>query len=124
NYHVLPSGPLSTIRSGPSKFRWESISYAGMKIRELKCNGYERVIRADDDSAEYHSIIAIHNTRLGPAVGGTRLWRYDSEDDALHDCLRLARGMTFKSAFAGLPLGGGKSVIMSPANGKLNREEL
>src|SRR5438105_2048985 len=95
-----------------------------MKLRELKCNGYERVIRADDDSAEYHSVIAIHNTRLGPAVGGTRLWRYDSEEDALHDCLRLARGMTFKSAFAGLPLGGGKSVIMSPANEKLNREEL
>ena len=76
--------------------------------------GYEEVWLAEDASASYRGIIAVHNTRRGPALGGTRIMRYASDDAALTDVLRLARGMTFKCAAANLPLGGGKSVIMEP----------
>ncbi len=61
-------------------------------------------------------ITVIHNTTLGPALGGTRIWNYADENEALIDCLRLARGMTFKSAAAGLNLGGGKTVLIGDAN--------
>ncbi len=94
-----------------------------MQIRELSVPGYERVVIGVDDEAEYHGIIVIHSTALGTAVGGTRLWNYPAEHDALTDGLRLARGMTYKNALAGLPCGGGKSIIM--ANSRLaNREKL
>ncbi|HEY6852986.1 MAG TPA: Glu/Leu/Phe/Val dehydrogenase dimerization domain-containing protein, partial [Gemmatimonadales bacterium] len=65
-----------------------------------------------DPAAGYRGIIAIHNTQLGPALGGTRVWNYESDEAALIDALRLARGMTYKAAVAGLNLGGGKSVII------------
>ena len=78
---------------------------------------------AEDADCGYRAIIAIHSTRLGPAVGGTRLWNYASVDEALADALRLSRGMTFKNAAAGLALGGGKSVILKPA-GDFDRELL
>ena len=85
-----------------------------MEILEKKIEGYEQVLLGQDATANYRGIIAIHNTTLGPALGGTRLWRYASDEEALVDALRLARGMTYKNALAGLPLGGGKSVIFSP----------
>ncbi|MCZ6917843.1 MAG: amino acid dehydrogenase [Gemmatimonadetes bacterium] len=66
-----------------------------------------------DPDTGYRGIIAIHSTILGPALGGTRLWNYESEDEALTDVLRLSRGMTAKAAVAGLHLGGGKSVILA-----------
>jgi leucine dehydrogenase len=75
-------------------------------------SGYERVLRADDPSIGYTGFIAVHSTALGPAVGGTRYWKYESDAEALADVLRLARAMTCKSALAGLPFGGGKSVIV------------
>jgi len=62
------------------------------------------------------AIIAIHSTRLGPAAGGARFWHYEDPADALTDALRLSRGMSFKNAMAGLPLGGGKSVILAPSD--------
>jgi leucine dehydrogenase len=65
-----------------------------------------------DAESGLHAIIAIHSTALGPAAGGCRRWQYASDDDALTDALRLARGMTYKNAVAGLKLGGGKSVIL------------
>ena len=65
-----------------------------------------------EPSCGYRGIIAIHDTTLGPALGGTRFWHYDSDRDALVDALRLSRGMTYKAAVAGLNLGGGKSVII------------
>ncbi len=74
--------------------------------------GHEQIAFCRDDAAGYHAIIAIHSTRLGPAIGGTRLWRYDSEDAALVDALRLSRGMTYKNALAGLPFGGGKAILV------------
>lgn len=67
---------------------------------------------ASDPSCGYRGIIAIHSTVLGPALGGTRFWNYDSDEDAIVDALRLSRGMTYKNAVAGLDLGGGKSVIL------------
>src|SRR5690606_23781040 len=65
-----------------------------------------------DEATGLKAIIAIHNTVLGPALGGTRMWHYASEQEALTDVLRLSRGMTFKSAVSGLNLGGGKAVII------------
>jgi leucine dehydrogenase len=75
-------------------------------------DGYELLVVARDDEANYHGVIAVHSTALGPAVGGTRFWAYASEEEATADALRLARGMTYKNALAGLPFGGGKSVIV------------
>jgi len=74
--------------------------------------GHEQVVLCHDPAAGYRGIIAIHSTVLGPALGGTRFWNYASDDEAVIDALRLARGMTYKNAVAGLNLGGGKSVII------------
>ncbi len=73
---------------------------------------YEHILSCEDAEIGFRAIIAIHNTDLGPALGGCRLWHYESERAALDDALRLARGMTYKAAVAGLPLGGGKAVII------------
>ena len=83
-----------------------------MNITEKSTDTHELVLIGRDDAVGYHGIIAIHSTALGPAVGGTRFWNYDSEEEALTDVLRLSHGMTYKSALAGLPLGGGKSIII------------
>ncbi|WP_339062533.1 Glu/Leu/Phe/Val dehydrogenase [Tepidibacillus marianensis] len=73
---------------------------------------YEEIVFAQDNASGLKAIIAIHDTTLGPALGGTRMWTYASEEDAIIDALRLARGMTYKNAAAGLDLGGGKTVII------------
>src|SRR5512143_3678364 len=75
-------------------------------------HGHEQVSLYQDPTSGYRGIIAIHDTRLGPALGGTRFWHYQDDLAALVDALRLARGMTYKAAVAGLNLGGGKSVII------------
>ncbi len=80
---------------------------------------YEQVVVCHDPAVGLRSVIAIHSTVLGPALGGTRFYPYQSEDQAMEDVLRLARGMTYKSAVAGLDLGGGKAVIFGhPATDK------
>jgi len=95
-----------------------------LEIRELHPGGeHERVVEAIDEAAGYHGIVAIHSTKLGPAVGGTRVWPYKSFDEALTDALRLSRGMTYKAALAGLPFGGGKSVIIAESR-KMDRESV
>lgn len=77
---------------------------------------YERVLFVNNEKAGLHAIIAVHNTNLGPAIGGCRLYPYACLDDALFDVLRLSRGMSHKNAAAGLPIGGAKGVIIaSPA---------
>lgn len=87
-----------------------------MKIFEsLDKYDYEQVIYCYDKSSGLKAIIAIHDTTLGPALGGLRIWNYESEEAALEDVLRLARGMTYKNAAAGLNLGGGKAVIIGDA---------
>ena len=79
-------------------------------IREYN---HERVLFVNNDKAGLHAIIAVHNTNLGPAVGGCRLYPYANYEDALFDVLRLSRGMSHKNAAAGLPCGGAKGVIMA-----------
>ncbi|MDW7694849.1 Glu/Leu/Phe/Val dehydrogenase dimerization domain-containing protein [Flammeovirgaceae bacterium SG7u.111] len=74
--------------------------------------GHEQVVYCHDEHTGLKAIVGIHNTVLGPAIGGTRLWAYQSEQEALRDVLRLSRGMTFKNAIAGLNAGGGKAVII------------
>jgi leucine dehydrogenase len=83
-----------------------------MEISEIQVDGYEKVVRCRDEISGLHALIAVHDTTLGPALGGMRMLPYASEDEALFDVLRLSRGMTFKSAVANTGLGGGKSVIL------------
>jgi leucine dehydrogenase len=94
-----------------------------MKFREKTVPGYERVVLGMDEATGYRGIVVIHSTALGPAVGGTRYWSYATEEDAITDGLRLARGMTYKNALAGLPFGGGKSIVMRDGDGA-DREQL
>ncbi len=79
---------------------------------ELAKRDHEQVVFCNDKESGLKAIIAIHNTTLGPALGGCRMWPYATEEEALRDALRLSRGMTYKSAAAGLNLGGGKGVII------------
>jgi leucine dehydrogenase len=78
----------------------------------LTTSGHEQVVYCNNTDVGLKAIIAIHNTTLGPALGGLRMWPYASEQEALNDVLRLSRGMTYKAAVSGLNLGGGKSVII------------
>jgi leucine dehydrogenase len=89
----------------------------------LASMGHEEVLVASDPSCGYRGIIAVHSTALGPALGGTRFWQYESDEAAVTDALRLSRGMTYKNAVAGLDLGGGKSVILGDNRTK-NREAI
>ena len=78
--------------------------------------GHEQILFTNEPAAGYKGILAIHDTTLGPALGGCRFWNYASEEDALVDVLRLSRAMTYKAAVAGLNLGGGKSVIIGDSS--------
>lgn len=89
----------------------------------LKEYDYEQVVFCQDKHSGLKAIIGIHDTTLGPALGGTRIWDYKSEEEALIDVLRLSRGMTYKNATAGLNLGGGKAVIIGDPE-KIKSEEL
>jgi leucine dehydrogenase len=90
-----------------------------MELHDIDAPGHERVLRAEDRASGLVGFIAIHSTWAGPAVGGLRMRPYGSEAEALTDALRLSRGMTYKNAAAGLPLGGGKAVILGdPASAK------
>jgi len=92
-------------------------------FRQMQALGHEQVLLSHDPSCGYFGIIAIHDTTLGPALGGTRFWQYASTEEAITDALRLSRGMTYKSAVAGINLGGGKSVIIGD-NKRVDREVL
>jgi leucine dehydrogenase len=81
-------------------------------IKQMNVFNHEQVVFCNDNETGLKAIIAIHNTVLGPALGGTRMWAYKSESEALNDVLRLSRGMTYKAAISGLNLGGGKAVII------------
>lgn len=83
---------------------------------------YEQLVFCQDKNSGLKAIIAIHDTTLGPALGGTRMWTYDTEEEAIEDALRLAKGMTYKNAAAGLNLGGGKTVIIGDPNKDKNPE--
>jgi leucine dehydrogenase len=81
-------------------------------FKQIGEHDHEQVVFCHEPSCGYKGIIAIHDTTLGPALGGTRFWNYASDTEALTDVLRLSQGMTYKAAVAGLNLGGGKSVII------------
>lgn len=91
-------------------------------FEQLERRHHEQVVFCYDEVTGLRAIIAIHDTTLGPALGGTRMWRYATDAEALTDALRLARGMTYKSAAAGLNLGGGKAVIIG--NSKTDKNEI
>lgn len=91
---------------------WNEGGYVGTFEFIAKHGGHEQVVFCEDRTVGLKAIIAIHNTSLGPALGGTRMWNYQNEEDALVDVLRLSRGMTYKASAAGLNLGGGKAVII------------
>ncbi|MFY0607864.1 MAG: Glu/Leu/Phe/Val dehydrogenase [Cyclobacteriaceae bacterium] len=84
---------------------------------------HEQLVFCHDEEIGLKAIIAVHNTVLGPAMGGTRMWNYQTEEEAIKDALRLSRGMTFKNAIAGLNIGGGKAVIIGDAR-KIKNEAL
>lgn len=88
-------------------------SASSLRLEKIPVKGYEQVIKVTDPKANLNAIIAIHDTTLGPALGGVRILPYASSDDALKDVLRLAKGMTYKSAMAEVGFGGGKSVIIA-----------
>lgn len=79
---------------------------------QLSFDNHEQIVFCHDKDTGLKAIIGIHNTVMGPALGGTRMWKYSNEWEALNDVLRLSRGMTYKSAITGLNLGGGKAVII------------
>ncbi len=87
-----------------------------LTFEKLYSMGHEQVVYFSDPSCNLKAIVAIHDTSLGPALGGTRMWQYKNEDEAVEDVLRLSRGMTYKAAVSGLNLGGGKGVIIGDPN--------
>ena len=91
-------------------------SLADTLFEQLAKDTHEQVVYCYDKLTGLRAIIAIHSTTLGPALGGTRIWDYVHEHDALVDALRLSKGMTYKAALANLKLGGGKAVIIGDAN--------
>lgn len=97
----------STVTSAPDRATSSDV------LARMRVHDHEEVAFFSEPASGYRAILAIHNTQLGPALGGTRLWPYASEDAALTDALRLAEGMTYKAAAAGVPFGGGKSVVIA-----------
>ena len=95
-----------------------------MKVETIVADGFERIVRAEDASQGFLGFIAVHDTTLGPALGGLRLWDYACESDALKDVMVLAEAMTWKAAAARLHLGGGKAVICADARTQKTRERL
>ena len=90
-------------------------------IRQMAENDHEQVVFCQDNATGLRAIIAVHSTVLGPSLGGTRMWSYQNEMEALSDVLRLSRGMSYKSAISGLNLGGGKAVIIG--NSRTDKNE-
>lgn len=91
-------------------------------FEQMDCYGHEKIVFGRDDEVGLKCIIAIHDTTLGPALGGTRFWNYETEKDALYDVLRLSKGMTYKNAACGLKNGGGKAVIWGDPNKLKSRD--
>lgn len=84
-------------------------------IERMSKYNHEQLLFCNDNATGLKAIVAVHNTTLGPALGGTRMWAYNNEIEALTDVLRLSRGMTYKNSISGLNLGGGKAVIIGDA---------
>ncbi len=91
-------------------------------FEQMESKEHEELVFCHDQETGLKAIIAVHDTTIGPALGGCRMWNYATEEDALKDVLRLSRGMSYKAAIAGLNLGGGKAVIIG--NSKKDKNEL
>src|SRR5256714_1572434 len=89
--------------------------HACMGVFDRLAAEYEQIVFGHDPASGLRTIIAVYSTARGPALGGTRMWAYATEDDALGDALRLGKAMAYKAACADLPLGGGKAVIIGDA---------
>lgn len=87
-------------------------------FESIQADNYEQIIFCNDTKVGLKAIIAIHNSALGPATGGCRMWNYKTEAEALTDVLRLSKGMTYKAAISGLSMGGGKSIIIGSESQK------
>ncbi|MGE3261466.1 MAG: Leu/Phe/Val dehydrogenase [Bacteriovoracia bacterium] len=87
-------------------------------FEKIKADNYEQIVFCNDSKVGLKAIIALHNTALGPATGGCRMWNYRNEDEAITDVLRLSKGMTYKASISNLPLGGGKSIIIGDVSQK------
>ena len=98
--------------------------YTEKASRHPEFAGHERVLLGRDPASGLTAIIAIHSTRLGPAIGGTRIWKHPTFEAGLGDVLRLSRGMTLKAAVAGLPHGGGKAIVLADARTEKTRDLL
>ena len=85
-------------------------------------NGHEKILFCKDTSTNLKAIIAVHSTKLGPGLGGCRMWDYKNQNEALNDVLRLSRGMTYKASITGLNLGGGKAVIIGDSKKDKTKE--
>src|SRR5436305_11192361 len=108
NGNLLDNAPLAK-----GTVTYESTGEKPTQLFDLLADrDHEQVVVCHDKRSGLRAIIGIHNTTLGPALGGCRMWTYASDFDALNDVLRLSRGMTYKAAVAGLNLGGGKAVII------------
>ena len=101
----------------------DNFQNSGSVFGQMQDLAHEQIAFCHDKDTGLKAIIGIHNTVLGPAMGGTRMWHYTNEQEAITDVLRLSRGMTFKNAIAGLNIGGGKAVIIGDAK-KLKSEAL
>ena len=93
----------------------------GLQLKNLSIPGYEQVVKVSDEITGLLAMIAIHDTTLGPSLGGTRIFPYKSFDEALQDVLRLSRGMTYKSAIAQTGLGGGKKCHYCRSSPEVSR---
>ncbi|MGZ3695979.1 MAG: Leu/Phe/Val dehydrogenase [Bdellovibrionota bacterium] len=87
-------------------------------FEKIKADNYEQIVFCHDARVGLKAIIALHNTALGPATGGCRMWNYRNEEEAITDVLRLSKGMTYKASISNLPLGGGKSIIIGDTSQK------
>lgn len=99
----------------------EVLNENGIMVQMSKM-GHEQILFCNDVKTGLKAIIAVHNTVLGPALGGTRMWTYSNEFDALKDVMRLSRGMTYKNSISGLDLGGGKAVIIGDSRTMKSKE--
>src|SRR5690606_36822241 len=108
-----PVSPTPNLIQGPARStRGARDGVLSMIFEQLATYAHKQVVFCHNPDVGLKAIIAIHNTVLGPALAGTRMWPYATEQEALHNVLRLSRGMTYKNAVAGLNLGGGKAVII------------
>src|SRR6266852_8639848 len=108
---VLRTIQLKPVKPGEGKLGGEN-SLQSFIFDLMETHDYENIFFCQEKTVGLKAIIVIHDTTIGPAAGGVRMWPYESEADAIKDATRLARGMTYKCAAAGLPYGGGKCVII------------